>query len=77
MSQEVQSQDTTTPVNNTYSQQWVADASLDNMEKLSSEKNTQEYHEHLGELAAQTSDPPVKDKMARLTEILAQKNLTI
>lgn len=78
MSLEIQGQNTTTPpLNSAYNQQWVADASLDKMEKLSSEKNAEEYHDHLGELAAQTNDAPVKDKMARLAEILAQKNMTI
>ena len=78
MSQEIQGQSpATTPVNTAYNQQWVADSKLDNMEKLSAEKHTEEYHEYLGELSSQSNDIPVKDKMARLAEILAQKNLSI
>ena len=63
-----------TPVHAAIDQQWVADAQLDKMEKLSAEENNREYFQELQE---ETSSAPVKDKMARLTQILAQKNLLI
>lgn len=55
-------------------QKWVADAQLDKMEQFSAEENNIEYFQ---ELQAETNSAPVKDKMARLTQILAQKNLMI
>ena len=55
-------------------QQWVADTQLDKMEKLSAEEKNTEY---FAELQEETHSAPVKDKMARLAQILAQKNLLI
>ena len=62
------------PIHSAVDQKWVADAQLDNMEKVSIEENNAEYFE---ELQAETHSAPVKDKMARLAQILAQKNLLI
>ena len=55
-------------------QYWVADTQLDKMEKVSAEEINKEYFK---ELQAEANSAPVKDKMARLTQILAQKNLIV
>lgn len=78
MSQEIQG--TIAPkaiVNSTIEQQRVADTALEKPDKLTSEAATENYHEYLGALQAEGNAGPVKDKMARLAAILAQKNLTI
>ena len=63
-----------TQIHNATDQKWVADAQLDKMEKFSVEKKNAEY---FTELQKETNSTPVKDKMARLAQILAQKNLQI
>lgn len=59
---------------NAVDQHWVADAQLDEMEKLSTKEKNKKYFD---ELQAETNSAPVRDKMARLTWILARKNLQI
>ena len=61
-------------IHNASDQSWVADTQLDNMEKVSAEERNTEY---LAELQEENTSVPVKDKMARLTQILAQKHLQI
>ena len=63
-----------TQIHSATDQKWVADAQLDKMEKFSAEEKNVEYFRELQE---ETNSAPVKDKMARLTQILAQKNLLI
>ena len=55
----------------------VADSQLDAQEIYSAEKQSEKFHENLAEVSAEVSREPVKDKMARLALIVAQKNLSI
>ncbi|OED41515.1 hypothetical protein ACH42_13880 [Endozoicomonas sp. (ex Bugula neritina AB1)] len=68
---------------------WIADEALDNQEKLTAEKVTEEYHEelmteditqryneHLNLINAQEASGTSKDRMARLAGIVA-KNFMI
>ena len=63
--------------NITHQNTLVADEQLDAQEIYSAEKQAEKYHENLAEISAEVSRGPVKDKMARLALILAQKNLAI
>ena len=56
---------------------YIADEQLDSQEIQTAEKQTEKHHEHLGEVSAEQGRVPVKDKMARLALIVAQKNLSI
>ena len=56
---------------------WTADDQLDAQEIYSAEKQSQEFHQLLSETNAEASRGPVKDKMARLALLVAQKNLSI
>ena len=55
----------------------VADEQLDAQEIYSAEKQSEKFHENLAEISAEVSRGPVKDKMARLALLVAQKNLAI
>lgn len=55
----------------------VADEQLDAQEIYSAEKQAGKFHENLAEVSAEVSRGPVKDKMARLALLVAQKNLAI
>ena len=55
----------------------VADEQLDSQEIQTAEKQAEKHHEYLGEVSAEQGRVPVKDKMARLALIVAQKNLSI
>lgn len=69
------------PVNTTAKAQinanLITDEQLDSQEIQSAEKQAEKYHDFLGEVSAEQSRVPVKDKMARLALIVALKNLSI
>ncbi len=69
------------PVNTTAKAQinanLIADEQLDSQEIQSAEKQAEKHHDFLGEVSAEQSRVPVKDKMARLALIVALKNLSI
>lgn len=63
-----------TQIHNDSEQHRVAEAQLDEMVRLSAKTKSAEYFIDLQE---ENYSVPVKDKMARLAQILAQKNLQI
>ncbi|MRI33351.1 hypothetical protein EOPP23_10180 [Endozoicomonas sp. OPT23] len=75
MSESIQPIDTS--ANSQINTNLVIDEQLDNQEITSAKKREEKYHDYLGEVSAEQSRMPVKDKMARLALIVAQKNLSI